>query len=1174
MGNKGSIEIQATALGCNNCEAKLAGSSSLQVAKYHGNGVALTLRTGVEGKLGSPDLLPALTKNVMVKYFPAPLKQNEVTKLAKMHCEKCSGPVGSVHEYDGAHVVLFKAVDTCWLDAKGNAVIKEWRMSQFKHDELLQKVGVQASATLRRRRAKKKFLQAKSEESIKDTKSSQPSKTNAEAKSEHLELPSRTTLPANTTIESRTAKSTRNSGAELNASRSQAPKMAETEEKGSIVRWFKEREFGFIKPSSGQSAKKNLYFRFEDVQFELSKLHRGAEVSFVRQFKQGRVTASCVQPTSFATSSGVYKKRLTPKGIEKLLLENPEEAAEALVGSNMEGFMNGRSDLTWNEIKQRLAVLDHALCASDSASGYDMRRSLVTSVTDPTQCLILRLQAMEAIVDEIEEGRAAAESTMEMLSMWLRIINTCHRMSPREATEMQPSPKMIGKVLNKLRNALVHESLLGDAELKAGVEVASIFESRSARDCCRDPLVVYEAGRALIRRLQNTATFIHGTVDESASKQSKNSRNTDAVEADGRSKEAPYDLALFRSLDIVPSGKELSEPTQWLRANAAYFRSVNDYMDLQYRLLREDFVKPLREGISAKNGGRAGSGKSDKLFRFQGVVIDGVEKMTFGDRRVRFKLRLNLPQNKRYKSKEYWMLSKKFKYGSLLCLSRHDFDISKPLLFAVIEEAEPSALAMGRLTVSFRGQQQFSDTELFDELNPRHHRVGDKKRYTYSMVESPTYYEAYVHTFSALQRQTESNLPFAHELVQSQSRPLDQSAPEYMRRIAETKSTMETSMFYTGDESKPWTPLADPMPAENCLLDGSQREAVDHVLRNRLAIVQGPPGTGKSFVGTKLIHFLVGNKSTVMETFRGEKMNDPSKDSDGLQILLLGLTNHAVDHLLLSVLDSEITKKIVRVGSRSKNERIQALQLRQGRRRLGAVVSGMRIRESRMLVSTLLGRIKQAFSVLQSTTQIFPEPAQLMIQKVFIAQHLELEQPDLNPIFRKDGTVNKAVLEWLGLRCDVQAAWEEFIEEEVAKEQKKQKQLRQIHEAGQIVEKNKGSDNAFAALEEQEMEERAKEVDREDTGKARENADAKADAKADEGLNEEIGEVGWETVGAEEPDEGYDLLEYVYEAEQAMVYRKQAALASRGNQEELESNAEEVAQEEKPEPEKKSEGNI
>ncbi|PSR80546.1 hypothetical protein PHLCEN_2v6700 [Hermanssonia centrifuga] len=64
----------------------------------------------------------------------------------------------------------------------------------------------------------------------------------------------------------------------------------------------------------------------------------------------------------------------------------------------------------------------------------------------------------------------------------------------------------------------------------------------------------------------------------------------------------------------------------------------------------------------------------------------------------------------------------------------------------------------------------------------------------------------------------------------------------------------------------------------------------------------GPPGTGKSYTGVELLRVLLAN--------------------DAGPILMIAFTNCALDHMLCSVLDASITQKIVRLGSRSADERI------------------------------------------------------------------------------------------------------------------------------------------------------------------------------------------------------------------------------------------------------------
>ncbi|KAJ7346800.1 hypothetical protein DFH08DRAFT_869366 [Mycena albidolilacea] len=84
-------------------------------------------------------------------------------------------------------------------------------------------------------------------------------------------------------------------------------------------------------------------------------------------------------------------------------------------------------------------------------------------------------------------------------------------------------------------------------------------------------------------------------------------------------------------------------------------------------------------------------------------------------------------------------------------------------------------------------------------------------------------------------------------------------------------------------------------------LDESQCEAVVDTLTRELAMIQGPPGTGKSYTGVEILQVLLANHVRL--------------------ILMIAFTNHALDHMLTSVLDAGITNKVVRLGSRSADEK-------------------------------------------------------------------------------------------------------------------------------------------------------------------------------------------------------------------------------------------------------------
>ena len=61
----------------------------------------------------------------------------------------------------------------------------------------------------------------------------------------------------------------------------------------------------------------------------------------------------------------------------------------------------------------------------------------------------------------------------------------------------------------------------------------------------------------------------------------------------------------FQDIDVVPTRVELiGETKPFLRAmpQSGVFQNAHDYLDVVYRLLREDAVAPLREGVKVMLG--------------------------------------------------------------------------------------------------------------------------------------------------------------------------------------------------------------------------------------------------------------------------------------------------------------------------------------------------------------------------------------------------------------------------------------------------------------------------------------------------------------------------------------------------------------------------------------------
>ena len=124
----------------------------------------------------------------------------------------------------------------------------------------------------------------------------------------------------------------------------------------------------------------------------------------------------------------------------------------------------------------------------------------------------------------------------------------------------------------------------------------------------------------------------------------------------------------------------------FLRSNKTdgSYNDAEHYLDVQFRLLREDFVRPLREGI-AKLLERIGSAKIGALQDIR--VYKDVRLLypicTTDGLRYRIKFDNTRLRNVR------WENSKRLIFGSLMCLSKDKFE---SFVFATIANRDPKEL--------------------------------------------------------------------------------------------------------------------------------------------------------------------------------------------------------------------------------------------------------------------------------------------------------------------------------------------------------------------------------------------------------------------------------------------------------------------------------------------------
>ena len=139
----------------------------------------------------------------------------------------------------------------------------------------------------------------------------------------------------------------------------------------------------------------------------------------------------------------------------------------------------------------------------------------------------------------------------------------------------------------------------------------------------------------------------------------------------------------FREMTIIPHRDDIfTEKKPYLRKNIVHgaYENLEHYLDVQFRLLREDFLRPLREGII--NLVNQGVGQQHGLFKdiriYRNVkILYPVCSNSGLLHHIQF-------DNSKLKCVQ-WENSKRLIFGSLLCLSKDNF---QNFVFATVAERD------------------------------------------------------------------------------------------------------------------------------------------------------------------------------------------------------------------------------------------------------------------------------------------------------------------------------------------------------------------------------------------------------------------------------------------------------------------------------------------------------
>ncbi|XP_060086142.1 NFX1-type zinc finger-containing protein 1-like [Ylistrum balloti] len=381
----------------------------------------------------------------------------------------------------------------------------------------------------------------------------------------------------------------------------------------------------------------------------------------------------------------------------------------------------------------------------------------------------------------------------------------------------------------------------------------------------------------------------------------------------------------FREISVFPEKSDVqNEEGPFLRRNKIKggFQNLDHYLDVQFRLLREDFVGPLRDGINGYIAAvQTGKSKRSQEMRvyYDVQVICPIGASNGLCHRISFDVSRMQRVN--------WESSKRLIFGSLVCFSSDNF---RTLLFATVAERDPKKLKEGILDVKFEG------------VSNRTVNLHFNKKYV--MAETVAYFEAYRHVLKGLQKIDEGDLPFEKYIIKCNTK---MQAPLYLRQNDRLtldmrplvdegfiiSSVRQHELRNLNKEFSERAAVAKSVEvngvwpsAELLHLDQSQYKAVKRALTSEFVLTQGPPGTGKTYIGLKIVKALLHNHS-IWNT------NPDTHQEDHRPMLVVCYTNHALDQFIEGICDF-FKGSILRVGGRSTSEAMKKYNLNSMRSRI------------------------------------------------------------------------------------------------------------------------------------------------------------------------------------------------------------------------------------------------
>ncbi|XP_059169630.1 NFX1-type zinc finger-containing protein 1-like [Physella acuta] len=346
----------------------------------------------------------------------------------------------------------------------------------------------------------------------------------------------------------------------------------------------------------------------------------------------------------------------------------------------------------------------------------------------------------------------------------------------------------------------------------------------------------------------------------------------------------------FRDLPAYPTLMDVNRTSDTYLQKAVVqgaYIDVEHYLDVQFRLMREDFIIPLRKGIAElkNNPDKIRDKTSDLTLRlYRGARITRV----FDKHQLKYSVKFDKMR------RVNWKASKRLINGSLVCFSKDNFTT---IIFATVCSRDQIS---GEIEVDIKSG--------LDDL------LSNSPYDIYIMAEATNLFEPYFHVLKGFHEMSQS-MPFQQYVIRCET---TLKPPRYLLSKTQTVPNYNLSCFMNKDKfwMCPVLTTTKWPPCESMCLNKSQREAAILALTKEMVLIQGPPGTGKTYVGLKVMEAIMKNLDVVFGT------------GPATPILIVCYTNHALDQFLEGILKF-CDDGVVRVGGGSKCEKLQPFLLKE-----------------------------------------------------------------------------------------------------------------------------------------------------------------------------------------------------------------------------------------------------